>query len=91
MAGNSRSLEQVRKEVEAERAELTGAVDSLRTGIGETNAKLRARLPILAAGALGVGFVVAGGARATVRLLGRRGREGRTKARSRRFPFGDRD
>ena len=91
MAGNSRSVEQVPREVEAERAELTGAVDSLRTGIGETNAKLRARLPILAAGSLGVGFVVAGGVRAAMRLLAGRGRERRTKARSRRFPFGDRD
>lgn len=74
MAGNSRSLEQVRKEVEEERAQLTGAVDSLRSGVGETTAKLRARLPIMAAGALGVGFVAAGGLRAVIRLLARRGR-----------------
>ena len=74
MAGNSRSLEQVRKEVEAERAQLTGAVDSLRSGIGETNAKLRAKLPLVAAGALGVGFVVAGGLGAAMRLLAKRGR-----------------
>ena len=72
MAGNSRSLEQVRSEVAAERAELTGAVDSLRTGIGETNAKLRAKLPVVAASALGIGFVVAGGIGATMRLLARR-------------------
>ena len=91
MAGNSRNLEQVRKEVEAERAQLTGAVDSLRSGIGETTAKLRAKLPIVAAGALGVGFVVAGGVGAAMRLLARGGRERRTKARSRRFPFVDRD
>jgi hypothetical protein len=91
MAGNSRSLEQVRKEVEAERAELTGAVDSLRSGVGEANAKLRAKLPIMAAGALGVGFVFAGGIGAAMRLLARRGREGRTKARFGRFSFVDRD
>jgi hypothetical protein len=91
MAGNSRSLEQVRKEVEAERAQLTGAVDSLRSGIGDTNAKLRAKLPILAAGSLGVGFVLAGGIGAAMRLLARRGREGRKKARFGRFSIVDRD
>ena len=53
MAGNSRSLEQVRKEVEEERAQLTGAVDSLRSGVGESTAKLRAKLPIVAAGSSG--------------------------------------
>jgi hypothetical protein len=91
MAGNSRSLEQVRKEVEAERAELTGAVDSLRSGIGETTGKLRAKLPILAAGALGAGFIVSGGIGAAMRLFARRGREGRTKARFGRFSVVDRD
>ena len=91
MAGNSRNLEQVRMEVEAERAELTGAVDSLRTGIGETKAKLRAKLPLLAAGSLGVGFVAAGGIGAAMRLLARRGREGQKKARFGRFSVGDRD
>lgn len=93
MAGNSRSAEQVRREIEAERDQLTGAVDSLRSGIGEaTNvgAKLRAKLPIVAAGALGVGFVFAGGLGAAVRLLARR-REGRTKTRFGRFSVGDRD
>jgi hypothetical protein len=74
MAGNSRSLEQVRKEVEAERAQLTGAVDSLRSGVGERNAKLRRKLPVVAAGALGAGFLVAGGIGAAMRLLARRGR-----------------
>jgi hypothetical protein len=75
MAGNSRSPEQVRREIEGEREQLTGAVDSLRDGIGEaTNigAKLRAKLPVVAASALGIGFVVAGGIGATMRLLARR-------------------
>jgi len=75
MAGNSRSPEQVRREIEDEREQLTGAVDSLRDGIGEaTNigAKLRAKLPVVAASALGIGFVVAGGIGATMRLLARR-------------------
>jgi len=93
MAGNSRNLEQVRREIEAEREQLTGAVDSLRSGIGEaTNigAKLRAKLPVVAAGALGVGFVMAGGIGAAMRLA-RRGRESRTKTRFGRFSVGDRD
>ena len=75
MAGNSRNAEQVRREIEDEREQLTGAVDSLRDGIGEaTNigAKLRAKLPVVAASALGIGFVVAGGIGATMRLLARR-------------------
>jgi hypothetical protein len=88
MAGNSRSLEQVRREIEAEREQLTGAVDSLRS---DTRATLRAKLPILAAGALGVGFVFAGGIGAAMRVLGRRGREGKTKSRFGRFSVGDRD
>ena len=94
MAGNSRNAEQVLREIEAEREQLTGAVDSLRSEIGEaTNigAKLRAKLPMVAAGALGVGFVLAGGVGAGMRLLARRGREGRTKARFGRFSVVDRD
>ena len=80
MAGNSRTPEQVRLEIEGERDQLTGAVDSLRTKIGEATdvrAKLRAKLPIVAAGALGAGFVLAGGIGATMRLFARGGREGR--------------
>jgi hypothetical protein len=41
----------------------------------DVTAKLRARLPLAAAGALVAGFVVAGGIGATMRLLFRRGRE----------------
>ena len=94
MAGNSRSPEQLRREIADEREQLTGAVDSFRSGIGEaTNigAKLRAKLPVVAAGAVGVGFVVAGGIGATMRLLARRGRQHRTKSRFGRFSVGDRD
>jgi hypothetical protein len=94
MAGNSRNAEQVRLEIEDEREQLTGAVDSLRSEIAEaTNvgAKLRAKLPVVAAGALGVGFVLAGGIGAGMRLIARRGREGRTKARFGRFSLVDRD
>lgn len=91
MAGNSRTLEQVRREIEAEREQLANAVDSLRSEATDVGAKLRAKLPVVAAGALGLGFVFAGGIGATVRLFARRGREGRTKARFGRFSFVDRD
>jgi hypothetical protein len=91
MAGNSRTPEQVRLEIEAEREQLVGAVDSLKSGIGNVGAKIRAKLPLVAAGALGVGFVMAGGVGAGMRLLARRGREGRKKARFGRFSVVDRD
>jgi len=91
MAGNSRSPEQVRLEIEAEREQLVGAVESLKSGMDNVRAKLRAKLPVIAAGALGAGFVFAGGIGATMRLFARRGREGRTKARFGRFSVVDRD
>ncbi len=91
---NSRTLEQVRLEIEAEREQLADAVDHLRSEIEEVTdvrAKLRAHLPVVAAAALGAGFFFAGGIGATMRLLARRGREGTTKARFGRFSFVDRD
>ncbi len=79
MAGpDGRTPEQVRREIEAEREQLAQAVEELRSGLGEAadiGGKLRARLPVAAAGALGVGFFLAGGIGATMRLLARRGRE----------------
>jgi hypothetical protein len=93
-ATNRRTAEDVRREIEAERDQLAAAVDDLRDGIGEaTNvgAKLRAKLPAVAAGALGVGFVVAGGIGATMRMFARRSREGKEKARFGRFRIVDRD
>ena len=77
-AANSRTPDQVRREIEVEREQLADAVESLRTGLGEATdvgAKLRARLPIAAAGALGAGFFLAGGIGATMRLFARRSRE----------------
>jgi hypothetical protein len=65
-----RTTDQVRREIHIERAQLAQAVGSLRS-----EASLRSRLPVAAAGALGAGFVLAGGIGATVRLLFRRGRE----------------
>ena len=93
-ASNGRTLEQVRRDIESEREHLAGAAETLREEIGEaTNigAKLRSNLPIVAVGALGVGFLLAGGVGATARLIFRRGREGETKARLGRFRIVDRD
>jgi hypothetical protein len=91
MAGsNGRTTEQVRRDIEAERDRLADAVDDLRAGM-DVNAKLKDKLPVAAAAALGLGFVVSGGIGATMRLLARRGREGRTKARFGPFSLVDRD
>ena len=51
---------------------------------------VRAKLPTVAAGAAGAGFFLAGGIGATMRLLARRGREGRRKAKAGRFTLVDR-
>jgi hypothetical protein len=91
---NSRTIDDVRRDLETERDQLANAAESLRESVGEaTNvgAKLRANLPAAAAGALGVGFLLAGGVAATVRLAFRRGREGETKAKVGRFRLVDRD
>jgi hypothetical protein len=95
MAGsNSRSVEQVRRDIESEREQLADATETLREEIGEaTNigAKLRSNLPVVALGALGVGFLLAGGVGATARRIFRRGRVGETKAKLGRFRIVDRD
>jgi len=91
---NGRSAAEVRRDIETERERLAVAVDDLRAGLGEAtdiSAKLKGRLPIATAAALGAGFVLAGGVGATMRLLMRRGREGRTKARLGPFSLIDRD
>ena len=88
--GNTRTTEQVRRDIEAEREQLAGAVDDLRAGM-DVGAALRPKLPVIAAGALGVGFFLAGGIGATMRLLARRGREGKEKARFGPFSLVDRD
>jgi hypothetical protein len=87
---DGRTPEQVRRDIEAERERLAGAVDDLRAGM-DINAKLKDKLPVAAAAALGVGFVVSGGIGATMRLLMRKGREGKTKARFGPFSLVDRD
>ena len=68
------STDQIRSEIEAEREQLAGAVEHLRDQLGIA-AKLKARLPAMAAGAAAAGFVLAGGIGASMRYLARRGRE----------------
>jgi hypothetical protein len=80
MADNSRTPEQIRVEIATEREALASAVEELRGGAGFSDA-LRGKLPVLAVGAAGAGFVLAGGIGATMRLLVRKGREGKERAR----------
>jgi hypothetical protein len=92
-ATNNRTTADVRREIATERDQLADAVEDLRTGLGEATdigGKLRAHLPVVTVGALGAGFVVAGGIGATMRLLFRRGREGEEKASFGPFAFIDR-
>jgi len=90
---NGRTPAQVRQDIEVEREQLAEAVESLRAGIGQATdvaGRLRERLPIVAAGALGAGFVLAGGIGATMRFLARRSREGEERVRFGRFRLVDR-
>ena len=91
MAGKSEP--QLREELRTERAALADAVGDLRGALGEAadvKGKLQAKLPLVAAGAFGLGFLKAGGIGATMRLLMRRGREGDVKAKAGRFRLVDR-
>ncbi len=93
-ARDGRTADEVRRDIEAEREQLASAVDELRAGMADATditGKLRSKLPVVAAGALGAGFMLAGGIGATMRLLARRGREGKTKAQAGRFAVVDRD
>ncbi len=69
-----RTTDEIRSEIEAEREQLAHAVENLRGELGVA-AKLKAKLPLFAAGAAASGFVVAGGIGALMRYLARRGRE----------------
>ena len=96
MAGsnNSRSVVDVRRDIQNEREQLADAAETLRESLSEATdvrGKLRANLVPAALGALGVGFLLAGGVGATARLIFRRGREGETKAQAGRFRLVDRD
>jgi hypothetical protein len=93
MARNGRTAEDVRRDLEAEREGLASAVDDLRKEIGEVTdvkGKVAANLPVAAGAAVAAGFFLAGGIGATMRLLARRSREGREKARFGPFSFVDR-
>src|SRR6266511_6430102 len=91
---NTRTVDDVRRDIESEREQLADAADTLRESLGEATdikGKLRSNLPAVAVGALGVGFLLAGGIGATALLILRRGREGDAKARFGRFRLVDRD
>ena len=78
----------LREQLSSEREQLADAVETLRSELGEAadiRGKLQSKLPVAAAGALGLGFVVAGGVGATARLLFRRGREDAATAKAGRF------
>ncbi len=75
---NGRTPDVVRREIGREKAQLDTAVAQLKEGLGDATdvaGKLRGKLPVVAAGALGAGFFLAGGVGATMRLLARKGRE----------------
>lgn len=75
---NGRTPDTIRREIASQREALAHAVEELREGLGEATdvaGKLRANLPVVAAGALGAGFFLAGGIGATMRFLARKGRE----------------
>jgi shikimate kinase len=77
-AAQTRTQAQVRKDIEAEREQLAGAVEQLRGELGTAaniTGKLKSKLPVVAGGAASVGFVLAGGIGATMRYLARRGRD----------------
>jgi len=74
----ARTPDTVRREIERERREFADAVEQLREGLGEAtnvSAKLRSNLPMVATGALGAGFFLAGGIGATMRFLARKSRD----------------
>jgi len=74
----TRTQDEIRADIEAEREQLAVAVEHLRDSLGEaTNiaAKLKGKLPLVAGAAASVGFVVGGGISATMRYFARRGRE----------------
>jgi hypothetical protein len=92
-ATNNRSAADIRRDIASEREQLAASLEDLRAGLGEAtdiSGKLRERLPAVAVGAFGAGFVVAGGIGAAARLVFRRGREGQEKARLGPFAFIDR-
>jgi hypothetical protein len=71
MPADERTVAEVRQEIESKRDDLAHAVETLRSGIDEATdvrARLAERLPVATLAAFGVGFVLAGGIHAIVRL-----------------------
>lgn len=90
----TRTPEQIRAELDAEREELATAVEHLRSELGSAaniSGKLKAKLPVVAGAAASTGFVLAGGIGATARYFARRGREGDEKIRVGRWSIRNRD
>ena len=90
----TRTPEQIRSEIDAQRTELAEAVEHLRGEIGQAadiSGKLKAKLPVVAGAAASVGFVLAGGVGATMRYFARRGRESDEKLRVGRWSIRNRD
>ena len=79
----------VRAEIAVEREQLVDAVQSMRAATDLTR-HMRAKLPVVALAAFGVAFVIGGGVGATMRLVFRRGREGRERFSIGRFALVDR-
>jgi hypothetical protein len=88
VTSDGRTPDQIRREIEARREHLAGAVEDLR-GAADPTSIVREKLPLFALGALGAGFVLAGGIGATMRLLARRGREGSTRVQAGRYSIVD--
>jgi hypothetical protein len=70
----TRTPDEIRRDLQLEREHLAGAVENLRGELGLA-AKLKAKLPLVAAGAASAGFVFGGGIGATMRYFARRSRE----------------
>jgi hypothetical protein len=90
----TRTPEEIRSELDAERAQLASAVEHLRGELGEAadiTGKLKSKLPVVAGAAASVGFVLAGGVGATMRYFARRGRESDEKLRVGRWSIRNRD
>jgi hypothetical protein len=68
------TAEDLKREIEAEREQLAASVENLRSELGVA-AKVKAKLPLLAGGAVATGFVLSGGIGAAMRFLARRSRE----------------
>ena len=75
----SPSVDEIRREIEVERARLVDSVSTLRAEIEEKRrSPLKVGVPLIA-GATVAGFVLAGGIQATIRLFGVRQRRRRQR------------